>query len=466
MTSTRAPPKTILKTSLRTDSFVSTPDGWRGGLFPPLTAGGISRAIWLAAAFAVAAPAPATAQTGSQALPPQYSQQGGKLVGSLAVGPAEQGWSVALSADGNIAIVGGLVDSKLNGAAWIYARDHDAWSQQGHKLVGSGVVGQSGQGISVALSADGKTAMVGGPYDNRTTGAVWLYTHVDGAWTQVGGKLVGTGAIGRSAQGSAVALSADGSTAIVGGPYDNGSAGAAWIYVRSSDAWTQQGNKLFGSGAVGSARQGVAVALSADGNTAIVGGAADDNLTGAAWVYTRTGGAWSQQGAKLVGTGAIGNAAQGVSVALSADGNTAMVGGVGDNKDAGAAWIYTRTNGVWAQQGGKLVGSGAIGSAAQGHSVALSADGNTAFMSGPHDNGGTGAAWIYARSGTRWTQQGNKLVGTGAAGSARQGASVALSADGNTAIMGGIADDRLTGAAWVHVRRGSAWSEPAAQLGF
>ncbi|MDA9432190.1 hypothetical protein XH88_10470 [Bradyrhizobium sp. CCBAU 51627] len=382
------------------------------------------------------------------------------------VGPAEQGWSVALSADGNTAIVGGLVDNKLNGAAWIYTRNRDVWTQQGHKLVGSGVAGQSGQGISVALSADGQTAVVGGPYDNRTTGAVWIYMRAEGDWTQVGSKLVGTGAIGRSAQGSAVALSADGNTAIVGGPYDNGSVGATWIYVRGRDAWTQQGNKLIGTGAVGSARQGVSVALSADGNTAIVGGVADNHLVGAAWVYTRRGGVWSQQGTKLVGTGALGNAAQGVSVALSADGNTAIVGGVADNNDAGAAWIYARNNGVWTQQGAKLVASDAIGKAAQGHSVALSADGNTAFVSGPHENDGTGAAWIYARSGTGWIQQGTKLVGTGATGSARQGSSVALSADGNTAIMGGIADNRLTGAAWVHVRRGGAWSEPAAHLGY
>ncbi len=452
MTGTRAPPQT--------GSPIISPACRRGILSSPLTAGGLFRVMRLAAAL-VAAPALAAAQPESRALQSQYSQQGPKLVGDLAVGPAEQGWSVALSADGNTAIVGGLVDNKLNGAAWIYTRDGDVWTQQGHKLVGSGVVGQSGQGISVALSADGNTAMVGGPYDNRTTGAVWLYTRADGAWTQEDSKLVGTGSIGAAAQGSAVALCANGNTAIVGGPYDNGSTGAAWVYIRSHGTWTQQSNKLIGTDAVGAARQGVSVALSADGNTAIVGGVADNKLAGAAWVYTRIGGAWSQQGNKLVGTGAIGDAGQGVSVALSADGNTAIVGGIGDNKDTGAAWIFTRKDGVWTQQGDKLVGSGANGNAAQGHSVALSADGNTAFVSGPHDNGGTGAAWIYARSGTGWTQQGNKLVGTGAVGSARQGSSVALSADGNTAIMGGIADNRLTGAAWIHTRRGTGWSEPA-----
>jgi hypothetical protein len=45
-------------------------------------------------------------------------------------------------------------------------------------------------------------------------------------------------------------------------------------------------------------------------------------------------------------------------------------------------------------------------------SVALSADGNTAIVGGVADNAEIGAAWVYTRSGTDWTQQGNKLVGT------------------------------------------------------
>src|SRR5439155_938 len=83
------------------------------------------------------------------------------------------------------------------------------------------------------------------------------------------------------------------------------------------------------------------VALSADGNTAIVGGRSDNSSAGATWVFTRSGGVWSQQGSKLVGTGAVGSLVfQGYSVALSADGNTAIVGGIADNSSAGAAWVY------------------------------------------------------------------------------------------------------------------------------
>jgi hypothetical protein len=75
-------------------------------------------------------------------------------------------------------------------------------------------------------------------------------------------------------------------------------------------------------------------------------------------------------------------------VSLSGDGNTAIVGGVGDNATAGAAWVYTRSRGVWSQQGPKLVGTGATDSGfgileLQGSSVSLSGDGNTAIVGGP-----------------------------------------------------------------------------------
>jgi hypothetical protein len=77
--------------------------------------------------------------------------------------------------------------------------------------------------------------------------------------------------------------------------------------------FTQQGNKLVGDDAVGAAQQGLSVAVSADGNTAVVGGRLDDGGAGAAWVYVRnSNGVWTQQGAKLIGSGAVGNAEQGV----------------------------------------------------------------------------------------------------------------------------------------------------------
>jgi hypothetical protein len=105
--------------------------------------------------------------------------------------------------------------------------------------------------------------------------------------------------------------------------------------------WTQEGDKLVGTGAVEPAYMGTSVAISADGNTAIVGGSNDASGVGAAWVFTRSGGVWTQWGDKLVGTGAVGAARQGSSVAISADGTTAIGGGPGDNSWGGAAWVFS-----------------------------------------------------------------------------------------------------------------------------
>jgi hypothetical protein len=382
---------------------------------------------------------------GAQPASAQFSQQGQKLVGGGAVGAAEQGSSVALSGDGSNAIVGGPADNSNAGAAWVFSQNGGAWTQAGPKLIGNGAGGTTLEGRSVALSADGDTAIVGGPENNSNAGAAWVFS--------LGANLdlFGSGAAGAAAQGYSVALSASGNTAIVGGPADNANAGAVWFFTKIGGAWTPQGAKLSGGGAVGAASQGSSVALSADGNTAIVGGYADNSLAGAAWVFTQSGGVWTQQGSKLFGGGAVGAARQGYSVALSADGNTAIVGGYADNSFAGAAWVFIRGGGgVWTQQGPKLVGGGAVGGADQGASVALSADGNTAIVGGPGDSANAGAAWVFTRSGGGvWTQQGAKLFGSGAAGAAQQGISVGLSADGATVIVGGYADNSNAGAVWI-----------------
>ena len=229
--------------------------------------------------------------------------------------------------------------------------------------------------MSVALSADGNTAIVGGWSDNSKTGAAWMFSRSRGAWEQQGKKLVGTGAVGSANQGWSVALSADGNTAILGGPGDNmwdpsvpfglGAAGAAWIFSRSGSGWTQEGEKLVSTR---SARQGTSLALSADGNIAIVGALVEDGAGGGGLVFTRNGGQWTLD-KKLVGTSAVGKSVP--SVALSADGSVIMVGGSNDNGGIGAAWVFSRSGGGWSQDK-KLIGNDAIGKSIP--SVAVSAD--------------------------------------------------------------------------------------------
>ena len=162
-----------------------------------------------------------------------------------------------------------------------------------------------------------------------------------------------------------------------------------WPMQPALAQFTQQGPKLVGTGAVGQADEGFSVALSGDGHTAILGGPFDNSEVGAAWVFTRSGGTWSQQGNKLVASDAMGNAEQGYSVALFC--NAAIVGGLFDNSPApgsaaGAAWAFVRpatathdfscdgmsdilwwnsTTGqavIWLMKGSSVVGGGSPGS--------------------------------------------------------------------------------------------------------
>jgi hypothetical protein len=114
---------------------------------------------------------------------------------------------------------------------------------------------------------------------------------------------------------------------------------------------------------------------------------------GAVWVFSRSGAVWSQQ-SKLVASDAVGNALQGSSVSLSADGDTLLVGGMRDDQLIGATWVWRRNSGRWTPFG-KLVGSLVVGIAGQGASAALSADGSMALVGGPRADNDEGGAWFF-----------------------------------------------------------------------
>ncbi len=357
------------------------------------------------------------------------------------------GYAVAVSSDGNTAVIGAPSDSSDVGAAWVFTRSGSTWTQQS-KFTANGEVGKGAFGTAVALSSDGNTALVGAP-DDGSTGAAWVFTRSGSSWSQQAEVVPNGDAVGSRVRfGSSVALSSDATSALVGGPADTpnpgAGVGAAWVFTQSGSNWTEQA-KLTPSDSSGKGEVGWSVALSSDGNTALVGSTYDD----AAWVFTRSGTSWSQQGAKLSPNDGVGSSQDfgdfGSAVALSSDGNTAMIGGPADSSNAGAAWIFTRSGSTWTQQGPKLTPNDGVGpQVAFGGSVALSSDGNTAMIGGPGDNyiadysSSVGAAWVFVRSGSAWTQVGSKLIPDKTwNGQDGVGLSVALSSDGGTALVGG-----------------------------
>ncbi len=265
--------------------------------------------------------------------------------------------------------------------------------------------------------------------------------------------------------GNSTSLSTDGNTLVVGAPGDAGNTGAAFVYTRNGCFWTNP-VKLTGTGNIGAAYQGQSVAVSADGNTITMGGPGDNGNVGAVWIFAKSGSVWNQQ-AKLVGNGMTGTPLQGYSVGLSGDGNTVVIGGPTDNALIGAIWVFSRSGSTWSQMGTKIIGSGySFSDVEQGISVGISADGSTIALGGPQDAAGTGAVWFFIRSGSSWTQQG-ALAGTGPY--PKLGSSISLSADGNTVAVGAAGAGNGTGGSGqghveIFVRTGSTWARQGSYL--
>jgi hypothetical protein len=282
---------------------------------------------------------------------------------------------------------------------------------QSAKLTGAGEIGQGRFGVSVALSADGNTTLIGGNTDNNTAtfgiGAAWVFTRTGSSWAPQGAKLTASDGVGLPAFGYDVALSADGNTALIGGPGDHGNIGAVWTFTRSGGTWSQQSPKLTATGEVGAGRFGTTVALSADGTTAVVGAPNDGGGRCASTSAPPRAGV--QQGPALVGSDGMGFVFLGENLALSADGSTILASGENENSATGAAWVFARSDGTWSQHGEKLTVATSGSFPRFGAGLALSADGNLALI-GASREAGVGGFWQFARSGSTWTQVGTKVT--------------------------------------------------------
>lgn len=332
------------------------------------------------------------------------------------------------------------------------------------KVTASDGAAKDGFGYSVAISDDGSTALVGtffidfGSVYPIGPGSVYAFINNGGTWV-FQQKLPTPPMPDADLFGYAVALSADGSTALVGaqggsGPVDTQVQGAAYVFIRRNGAWTQQAVLTASDRAI-SDHFGISVALSDNGNTALIGAYVNDvganTNQGSAYVFTRSGSSWSQQ-TQLTASNGAAEDYFGRSVSLSGDGNTALIGAnmktIGANNQQGAAYAFKRTNTTWAQQA-QLVAAGGGAHDRLGGAVALSTDGNTALAGAEGHMVGSniGAAFVFTRSVSTWSQQAMLPAPEGVG--SFWGNSIALSPNGSTALI----DDGYT----FH-RSGSTWA--------
>jgi hypothetical protein len=329
--------------------------------------------------------------------------------------------------------------------------------------------GAVGYGIAVAMSTDGSTAVVGqlgySQFGAPPPGVAHILTSDGSSWTQQA-ELTASDPSYDTLFGNAVAVSADGNTVIVGDPgecgygLNNCEHGAAYIFTRSGSAWTQQAELHGGPGFGG------AVALSGDGNTALVGAgmsgyygffySVDGNAQPT--VFSRSGTVWTEQ-ATLSASGASGHFDNlGHAVALSADGHTALVGDPTQNEQAGAAYVFTGSGSTWTQQA-ELTGSDEMQGWNFGASVALNANGQTAIIGAPAP--GAGSAYVFADSDSTWTQQSELTPDDQEAKSFDGwfGDAVALDSEGNVALVGAPWAEEDFGAVYAFGGEGSNWGQ-------
>jgi hypothetical protein len=346
----------------------------------------------------------------------------------------------------------------VRGAALPLVVDPLAWVEQ-QKLSASTGVASDNFGTSVAVSGD--ALAIGTPLDDTkgdAAGAIYPFLRAGVTWSQQA-KIVASD--GQAGDAFGFCAATNGTYLAVGAPYDDDGgtdAGSVYVFSRTGSTWGGQ-KKIVAADAQASAELGSAVAL--DGTTLLIGASVDSQLAagaGAAYVYVVSGGNWTlQKKLMAVDAGADAGDVFGTSVAISGD--TAIVGAPYDSDVAayaGAAYVFVRTGTSWSQQA-KLVADDAAASALAGQSVSLSGDSAVVGAYGDATKGASaGAAYVWTRTGTTWTKQ-QKLYASDAAVSAQFGYSASIV--GNALAIGANGDSGGKGAAYLFVRSGLNWAQ-------
>jgi hypothetical protein len=354
----------------------------------------------------------------SQAAAVSFFQQA-RLTASDAAAGDSFGAEVALSSDATVALVGAPGDDCAAGAdcgaAYVFVRSEAGWSQRA-KLTASDAAAGAGLGRSIALSGDGSTILLRARstdcIDSPDCAVAYVFRSIGGSWVETA-RLKTSGSFQPVLVGPVriMALSADGRTAILGAPNncpDAGPCGVVHVYARSGESWSEE-TRLRESE---SFQFGQSVDLSKDGLTALVGVTygPEEETTGyarvvGAYVFVRSGGTWVRQQRLAINTNNF-LAVPVVPVAevtLSGDGNTAVLstpqGGCGHQLEDGSGYCgvlrtFVRAGGSWTER----PVLGALGTFGFGFRAALSGDGTLLVTVRP---GGT----VYARREDAWIEQ-------------------------------------------------------------
>ena len=388
----------------------------------------------------------------------QWSQQQ-KLTANDGDSNDSFGQSVSVSDDGTTALVAAFEDEDPNGekagSAYVFSKSGGNWSQQ-QKLSASDGDVDDGFGVSVSLSADGATALIGAADiderdDVEAPGSVYVFTESGESWSQQQ-KLTPDNSNMGDSFGESVSVSDDGTTALIGAS----GTGSAYIFTESGGSWSQQ-QKLTPTDGDGSSQFGNSVSLSDGGTTALIG------AFGSAFIFMKSGGRWDQQ-QKLTTTD--GSRVYFGSVSIANEGAIAFIGALkGKNQNGdrvGSVYVFTKSGESWSQQQKLSANDGDTGDDF-GRAVSVSDNGTTVFIGADGDenqNGDrAGSVYVFTESGGSWSQQ-QKLSATNGGSTAFFGRSVSVSDDGTTVLIGApfaeTSASSLAGSAYLFTSQESA----------
>lgn len=355
------------------------------------------------------------------------------------------GFSVAV--EGSTAVIGAPGDAENRGAAYVYDRTGEGWTLR-QKLSSHDAAIDDHFGWDVAVSGD---TIVVGSYDLNEVeqGAAYIFTLNSGVWHQ-DQKLTPAAGTVSDQFGSSVAISGD--TAIVGAFGSSGYRGAAYVFIRNGGIWTEQ-QSLSGSDTVAEDEFGWSVSISS--GSAIVGAPRKQSAKGAAYVFTRSGDVWSEQ-QKITASDGSAFDQFGYSVAIDTD--TAIVGAVMDGSgdtSSGSAYVFERSGAAWSQVE-KLAVDDAAKNDKFGESVSIAGSSAVIGANGRDVDGmpDLGAAYVFGRSSSGWTLK-QELSPSDPNKGDNFGGSVAV--DSGAAVVGSHLKD-IGGLALPTIDHGAAYS--------
>ncbi len=337
------------------------------------------------------------------------------------------------------------------GSAYVFTKVSGVWRQLA-KLTADDGAANDEFGYSVAV--DGDTIVVGthqndADSNDNDEGAAYVFTKPASGWADMTqtAKLTAFGAAAGDEFGISVAV--DGNTILVGAHQNDSDDGAAYVFTKPFTGWADSSEtaKLIASDAAADDEFGISVAL--DGDTAVIGARQDDDngsQSGSAYVFTKVSGVWSQK-AKLIASDGAANDEFGISVAV--DGDTAVIGARQGDTRNGAAYVFTKVSGVWSQKAKLTADDGA---ADDEFGISVAVEGDTAVIGAYQDDDHgdlSGSAYVFTQDSSGGWRQRDKLTASDGAARDRYGYSVGVS--GDTVVVGAYSDDSNeanTGAAY------------------